>query len=124
VKRILLVAVVLVLAVPASAFARRALTGSAKDPLVGAALGRQVPRQCAAVYISSLSRFWGSVSFAPTKGWASRCQPFGSNGLVVLHHTRGRWRIATAGSSIMCPVPRTPVRIALDLRIPCNQPVS
>jgi len=118
-RRALLFVAVLVLLAPASALARRAVSGAAKDPLVHAALGSKVPRQCAAVYISTVNTLWGDVSFRPATGWRARCAPFAANGWTVLHHARGRWRTAWSGSAIPCPIPHTPVAVARDLRIIC-----
>jgi hypothetical protein len=119
-KRWLLALVVLsLLAAPAAALARVAVGGAAKAPLVHAALGAQTPRQCAAVYISSVDKFWGAVFFKPSKGWASRCKPFRKAAWTALHHTRGQWRINQSGDSDACAVVHVPVAIRKDLQIPC-----
>ncbi|MGZ4298156.1 MAG: hypothetical protein ACXVE4_12895 [Solirubrobacteraceae bacterium] len=119
-KRLLLIcAAVAVLAVPAAALARRGLAGAAKDPLVHAALGAQAPRQCAAVYISSVNRFWAAVFYKPAKGWGSHCKPFDKGAWTVLHHTGGRWRVDQRGDSDACVAVHVPVAIRRDLGIPC-----
>jgi hypothetical protein len=120
VKRLLLIIVgVLALALPAAAVARRGLVGAAKDPLVHAALGAQAPRQCTAVYISSVNRFWGAVFYRPAKGWGSRCKPYGKVAWTALHHTQGHWRINQSGSGYACVAVHVPAAIRRDLRIPC-----
>ena len=119
-KRLLLTVIAaIVLALPAPALARRAVAGAAKDPLVHAALGAQAPRQCTAVYISSLDRFWGAVFYKPAKGWGSRCKPFNKVAWTALHHTGGRWRINQGGSSDACVAVHVPAAIRRDLGIPC-----
>jgi hypothetical protein len=47
-----------VLGLPTAALARVAVSGPAKTPLVRGALGATVPRQCAAVYRSTVNRSW------------------------------------------------------------------
>jgi hypothetical protein len=111
---------VLALAMPAAALARTAVTGAAKTPIVKAALGAKVPRQCAAVYVSTVSRSWASATFHPQGGWSSRCQKYGSNGVVVLHDTGGRWRVVTEGSDFTCPIRHVPAAVARDLRVSCR----
>jgi hypothetical protein len=106
-------------AVPATALARVGVVGAAKTPLVHAALGAQAPRQCAAVYISSVDKFWAAVFFKPAKGWGARCRQYRGGAWTALHHTRGRWRISQAGSSDACVAVHVPAAIRRDLQIPC-----
>jgi hypothetical protein len=110
---------VAVLAVPAAALARVAVGGAAKDPLVHAALGAKAPRQCAAVYTSSVNKLWAAVFFKPAKGWGSRCKAFRHPAWTALRHTGGRWRINQSGDSDACVAVHVPVDIRRDLRIPC-----
>jgi hypothetical protein len=116
---LLILCVVAGLAAPAAALARTGVSGAAKDPLIHAALGAQAPRQCAAVYISSVDRLWGAVFFKAAKGWGSRCQPFRKAAWTVLHHTRGHWRINQSGDSDACVAVHVPVAIRRDLKVPC-----
>ena len=113
------ICVLAVLAAPTAALARVGVSGAAKDPLVHAALGAQAPRQCTAVYISSVDKFWAAVFYKPAKGWGSRCKAFRQVAWTALHHTRGRWRVNQAGSSEACVALHVPVAIRRDLRIPC-----
>lgn len=117
---ITLVIAFLALAVPATALARLAVSGPAKTPLVKAAMGKKVPRQCAAVYISSKNRSWAAVTFAPQHGWSSRCMKYAGDGVIVLHRVQGTWHVATEGSSFSCPIPGVPAAVAHDLRIGCH----
>ncbi|MFZ1996371.1 MAG: hypothetical protein WAU75_19825 [Solirubrobacteraceae bacterium] len=110
---------VALLAVPAAALARVGVSGADKDPLVHAALGAQAPRQCAAVYISSVNELWGAVFFKPANGWVSRCKVFHKAAWTALHHTRGRWGINQSGDSDACVAVHVPVAIRRDLQIPC-----
>jgi hypothetical protein len=110
---------VTVLAAPTAAWARVAVSGGAKAPLVQAALGATAPRQCASVYISSVNRFWAAVFFKPAKGWASRCKPLRKVAWTALHHTSGHWRINQSGDSDACVAVHVPVAIRKDLQIPC-----
>ena len=120
VKRVLLpLGAAALLALPAAAVARVGVSGAAKDPLVHAAMGATAPRQCAAVYISSINRFWGGVFYKPAKGWGSRCKPFRTVAWTALHHTRGHWRIDQSGESDACIAVHVPVAIRRDLQIPC-----
>lgn len=116
---LLVLCAVTALAAPAAALARVAVSGAAKNPLVVAALGAQAPRQCAAVYISSVDKLWGAVFFKPAKGWGSRCQAFHHAAWTALHHTHGRWRINQSGSSDACVAVHVPAAIRRDLEIPC-----
>ncbi len=119
-KRLLLtLGAVVLLALPAAAVARVAVSGAAKDPVVHAALGAAAPRQCAAVYISSVNRFWGVVFFKPAKGWGSRCRPFHKTAWTALRHARGHWRIDESGDGDACVAVHVPVAIRRDLQIPC-----
>ncbi len=114
-KSVLILIGVGLLSLPGTALARHGVSGDRKVPIVRVGLGRNVPVQCAAVYISTSDRFWASVTFAPQPGYGSTCQMYGSNGVTILHHVRGRWRFVTAGSFFMCPVPGVPRSIANDL---------
>ena len=119
-KRCLLaIVVVAVLAAPTAALARVGVSGAAKDPLVHAALGATAPRQCAAVYISSVNKLWAAVFFKPAKGWGSRCKPLRKAAWTALHHTRGHWRIDQSGNSDACVAVHVPATIRRDLQIPC-----
>ena len=108
------------LAMPAAALARTAVSGAAKTPIVRAALGTPVPRQCAAVYLSTVNGSWASATFHPQRGWSSRCQKYGSNGVVILHRTRGRWRVVTEGSAFSCPIRHVPAAVTRDLGVSCR----
>jgi hypothetical protein len=109
---------VAVLGAPAAALARTAVSGAAKAPLVHAALGSAVPRQCAAVYVSSVNKLWAAVFVKPAKGWGARCKGL-QQGWVALHHTHGRWRVFQRGANEACVVIHVPVAIRKDLQIPC-----
>jgi hypothetical protein len=118
VRRGLLIAVAaLVLALPGTALARRGLAGAAKDPLVHAALGAQAPRQCAAVYISTVNRLWAAVFYKPAQGWGARCKSV-QRSWTALHHARGRWRVqGRAGEA--CVALNMPAAIRHDLQLSC-----
>ena len=119
-KRVLLtLGAAALLALPAAAVARVGVSGAVKDPMVHAAMGATAPRQCAAVYISSVNRFWGAVFYKPAKGWGSRCQAVRKVAWTALHHTRGHWRINQSGDSDACVAVHVPVAIRRDLEIPC-----
>jgi hypothetical protein len=119
-KRCLLVICLVVgLAAPAAALARVGVSGAAKDPLVHAALGAKAPRQCAAVYTSSVNKLWGAVFFKPARGWGSRCKAYQHPAWTALHRTQGHWRIDESGDSDACVAVHVPVQIRRDLRIPC-----
>jgi hypothetical protein len=114
----LAICVVAGLVAPAAALARVGVSGAAKDPLVHAALGAHVPRQCAAVYISSVDKFWAAVFVRPAKGWSARCKSI-QPGWIALHHARGRWRVRQRGAGDACVVVHVPAAIRRDLKIPC-----
>ena len=107
------------LALPAAALARVGVSGAAKNPLVHAALGATAPRQCAAVYISSVDKLWAAVFYKPAKGWGSRCKavprPPGQR-CTTLAAAGGSTRAATATRAWPCTC-RSPIR--RDLQIPC-----
>ena len=115
---LLIVCVVTGLAAPAAALARTGVSGAAKGPLVHVALGAQAPRQCGAVYISSVDRLWAAVFLKPARGWGSRCKGL-QQGWVALHHTHGRWRVFQRGANEACVVIHVPMAIRKDLQIPC-----
>ena len=116
---LLAVSAVAVLAVPAAALARVAVSGAAKDPIVHAALGADAPRQCGAVYTSTVDRAWAVVFYKPAKGWSSRCKAFRKGAWTTLRHTRGRWQLRQSGDSDACVAIHVPVTVRKDLRIPC-----
>jgi hypothetical protein len=116
---LLMLSAVAVLALPAAALARVAVSGAGKAPLVHAALGAKAPRQCAAVYTSSLNNLWAAVFVKPAKGWSSRCKAFRQPAWTALHRSGGRWRIDQSGDSDACVAVHVPVNIRRDLRIPC-----
>ena len=118
--RLFLVLVVAGLVLPAAAIARVGVSGPAKNPILRVALGRVVPRQCAAVYRSTVDRSWASAQFSPQRGWHERCTKFGSDGVVIVHQTSGRWHFVTAGSDFDCPIRHVPVAVVRDLRIACH----
>ena len=115
----LILCAVAALAVPAVAAARVSVSGAAKAPLVHAALGVQAPRQCAAVYVSSVDKFWAAVFFKPARGWGSRCKAITHKGWTALHHAHGAWHINQSGQSAACVAVHVPVKIRKDLQIPC-----
>jgi hypothetical protein len=39
---------------------------------------------------------------------------------AILQQRNGRWRMVTAGSSFDRPVPKTPPKVAADLRVRCQ----
>jgi hypothetical protein len=120
VKRALLtLGAVALLALPAAAVARVGVRGAAKDPLVHAAMGAQAPRQCAAVYISSVNKFWAAVFFKPATGWGARCKAYQHPFWTALHHTHGRWHVNQSADSAACAVVHVPIAIRRDLRIQC-----
>lgn len=118
-RGLLVLCVVTGLAVPATALARVGVSGAAKDPLAHAALGATAPRQCAAVYISSVNKLWAAVFYKPARGWGSRCKPLRKAAWTALHHTNGRWRISQSGNSDACVAVHVPAAIRRDLQIPC-----
>jgi hypothetical protein len=107
------------LAAPAAALARLGVSGAAKDPLVHAALGAGAPRQCGAVYISSVDKAWAAVFYKPAKGWGSRCKAFHKGAWAALRHTQGHWQLRQSGTSDACVAVHVPVAARKDLRIPC-----
>lgn len=119
-RRAALIACVLAgLAVPAAALARVGVSGAAKAPLVHVALGAAVPRQCAAVYRSTLDSSWAAVFFKPAKGWGARCKGGHHAAWTALHHAQGHWRVNQSGDSDACVAVHVPVAIRKDLKIPC-----
>jgi hypothetical protein len=117
-RGLLILCALAALAVPAAALARIGVIGAAKAPLVHAALGAQAPRQCAAVYVSSLNRTWAAVFVKPAKGWGARCKGL-QQGWVALHRTHARWRLVQRGANDACVVVHVPAAIRKDLQIPC-----
>jgi hypothetical protein len=101
------------------ALGRVGVSGAAKAPLVHAALGAAVPRQCASVYTSTVDRSWAAVFLKPAKGWGARCKGARQAAWTALHRTQGRWRVNQSGDSDACVAVHVPVAIRKDLKIPC-----
>lgn len=117
----LIVAVVLSLALPTIALARRPATASEHRALAASFLGstdKSVPLHCTSAYISTVNRTWASIEPIHTGDCASA--PLG-DGIAVLHVEHRRWRLVTEGSSFSCPIqsypgqPAVPAKVAGDL---------
>jgi hypothetical protein len=85
-----------------------------------------LPASCAKVRVSTTTKKpkWGDVSFKAKS--PSTCQPLASDGVTIVHKSKGHWRFVTAGSSFQCSelYAQVPQLVIKDLRIKCsNQPV-
>jgi len=107
------------LAAPAVAMARVGVSGPAKAPIGRAALGAGAPRQCVAVYTSTVDTAWAAVFYKPAPGWGARCKAFRKTEWAALRHTRGHWQLRQSGQSDACVAVHVPVAVRKDLRIPC-----
>jgi hypothetical protein len=116
----LLVAVVVLGAFPALALAHRGPTKAQRTALTSAFdkyVHEQVPTKCLRYEVSTANAAWADVSFQPT--FPKSCEKLASNGEVIFHHTRGKWRFVTAGSSFVngngtCGVPHVPKPVVKD----------
>jgi hypothetical protein len=105
-----------VLSVAATADARRKPT-TAERTALGKAVG--TPGRCLKIFVSTVNEKWARAEFNGKKFDVPSCKAHAADGIVVLHHRHGKWRIVTEGSSFECPVPDVPKRIVKDLKIPC-----
>jgi hypothetical protein len=115
----LLVLLAVAACLPAVANARRAAHGRQASAILKAAgLGANAPVKCFRIYISTVNTSWSTATFGGSlKGGCSRVA---SNGVVVLHFKKGRWRVVTDGSSFTCPLAgHIPTRVQHDLKLSC-----
>jgi len=109
-------AVLLPLTGVASAEARRKATHAERAAI---AAKFDAPPKCAKVFVSTVDRHWASYRFDGRTFDDPDCRPVAADGVAILQRRNGRWRMVTAGSSFDCPVPRTPPKVAADLRVRC-----
>ena len=109
-------AVLLPLTGAASAEARRKATHAERAAI---AAKFDAPPKCAKVFVSTVDRHWASYRFDWRTFDDPDCRPAAADGVAILQRRNGRWRMVTAGSSFDCPVPRTPPKVAADLRVRC-----
>jgi hypothetical protein len=114
----LLLAALACLTVATTADARRKANRSEKKAI---AQRFNAPPKCAKVFVSTVNEHWASYQFNPRKIDVKPCDQVAADGIAILHRKhRSDWRLVTAGSDFTCPVPRVPVRVAEDLRVPCH----
>lgn len=106
-KRLLIVAGIACLLIPAVADARRAPTKSEKAA-IATAMDR--PAKCQRVFISTVNHSYASWQFRDAKG----CARYGSNGLDILKRINGQWK-DLGGSSDGTPVRGVPSAVYKDL---------
>jgi hypothetical protein len=111
------------LLVPAAVHASRQPTTQERAQIASVV---HLPASCAKVRVSTTTRKpkWGDVAFKIKS--PSTCQPLASDGVTIVHKSKGRWRFVTAGSSFQCSelYVQVPQLVIKDLRIKCsNQPV-
>jgi hypothetical protein len=107
----------------ALALAHRAPTRSEKAALTHAFdsyVKQPAPARCLQFEVSTRNAAWADVAFAPRS--PKSCLKYASNGDVIFHHTSGKWRFVTAGSSFVsgngtCHVPHVPKPVVADFRL-------
>jgi hypothetical protein len=112
---------------PALALAHRAPTRSQKAALNTAFnkyVHATVPAHCLRYEVSTANSAWADVEFdGVQKGkLIPSCAKFASNGEVIFHLTRGRWRFVTAGSSFVnsngtCGARGVPTSVVKDFKL-------
>ena len=70
--------------------------------------------------VSTANSAYALVTFATRLPHA--CLKDASNGVVIFHHQRGKWRFVIAGSSFIsgngtCDVPHVPKNVAVDFKL-------
>jgi hypothetical protein len=106
---------------PGIAVARRLARPAEKTAILVAArrahqLGSRLTARCLNVYVSTVDATWATVGFR----YVNSCLSQSGNGVIIMHHTAGRWRFIVAGSAIYCPLPgHIPPRVQRDLRLVC-----
>jgi hypothetical protein len=121
VKRIVSLVILVVLAVPALAVARRIATGSTRSAIVRAALGTHTaPQRCLLVYVSTVGGGpWATIGFNEAN--ARSCAGWEFDGVDILRRVHGRWRGVASGSSMIpCGRLGIPRPVRRELRLPCR----
>lgn len=112
----------LVCCLPGVAIARRLATGKTKAAVIAAVrqaheLGTPQTASCLRVYVSTVNSNWATMQFVYTRA----CERLDGDGVAVIHRTRGRWQLVTAGSDFTCPFPgHVPKRVQADLKLYCR----
>jgi hypothetical protein len=117
------IVVIVILALPCVALARRLATKRQHDRVVAAAVAAhdisKAQGRCARVFISTANTDWASLDFpAAATGKPRSCLMLAANGIALFHYRHGQWRFVTVGSDFpTCPPKGVPRRVAHDLRI-------
>jgi hypothetical protein len=112
----------LVAGIPALAQARRLASSREKAAIIAAVrkageIGTQATSSCLRVYVSTVDQTWATVQFI----YVPRCQQQDGNGVVIVHRSRGAWRLVASGSAFRCPIPgHIPKRVQRDLKLVCH----
>ncbi len=109
--------VLLLVIAPGNAEARRRATSKERATIAAKV---HVPAKCSVVWISTVDRHWATFHFNDAKFEDPECAAVAGDGVVIMRLRKGAWRTVTSGSSFECPVPKTPKKIAKDLRVSCH----
>lgn len=107
---------------PGVASARRLASRDTKLAIIAAVrraheLGTPQTASCLRVYVSTVNSNWATMQFVYTRA----CERLDGDGVAVIHRTRGRWQLVTAGSDFTCPFPGPiPPRVQADLKLYCR----
>ena len=115
-RPLLLALALLLIAGAASAEARRKATHAERAAI---AAKFDAPPKCARVFVSTVDRHWATYRFDGRTFDDPDCRAAAADGVAILRRRHGHWRMVTAGSSFECPVPKTPPKVAADLRVRC-----
>lgn len=119
-RRLVAFVVLVMLALPSLALARR-LASTREHAKIAAMVGfrsAKIPLHCTKAYVSTANRTWASIEPIHTGSCASA--PLG-DGLVIVHIEHHHWRAVTAGRAFSCPIvsyqgqPTVPAQVAADL---------
>lgn len=108
---------------PAIALAHKAPTKSQRTALAkafGSYVHEAVPANCLHYWVSTARSGWADVAFSPTL--PKSCIKFASNGDVIFHLVRGKWKFVIAGSSFVnsngtCSVRGVPKPVVNDFKL-------
>lgn len=119
-KRVaLIVLLIAVVVVPATALARRKANSQQRKGIIAAGVAAKdiskAQGPCARIYVSTVNSNWASLDFPPQPSHA--CRQLVANGVGLFQKRSGKWHFVTAGSEFTCPIKGVPKKVAHDLKV-------
>jgi hypothetical protein len=117
--RVLGVIAVALVVIPAAALAHRKATKPERTAILTAVVKQhqlsKAQAGCQVVTISTVNQSYAATTW-PAK-LSHACQRVAANGVIIEHHTGGKWRFVTVGSDFQCPIKGVPKKVAHDLGV-------